>query len=122
MRQSKFTDAQSVSILKEADADSILESAARFHAGILVMGSRTHGLGSIAARQQGRSGRAGSPISCADVAGGDGSRFVSAPCKDHLGRLLVATDFSSCADAALRYVSGLATGTEGQRVCPARSK
>ncbi len=39
MRQSKFTDAQCVSILKEADADSILESAARFHAGILVMGA-----------------------------------------------------------------------------------
>lgn len=98
-------------------SESILESAARFHAGLLVMGTR------------GRTGWDRLRLGCTAEA-----VVREAPCpvltlqeavardsfqhhaKIKLGRWLVATDFSSCADAALRYVSGLATGLKAN-VC-----
>lgn len=97
--------------------DCILESAARFHAGLLVMG--THGrtgwdrlrLGSTA---EAVVREAPCPVlTLQEVVARDSFRHHA---KVKLDRLLVAMDFSSCADAALHYVSGLATGLKA-KVC-----
>ncbi|MDR4479902.1 MAG: universal stress protein [Nitrospira sp.] len=95
--------------------DCILEAAARVNAGLIVMG--THGrmgwdrlrLGSTA---QAVVRKASCPVlTLQDVVARDSFRHHA---KVSLARLLVATDFSSCADAALRYVSGLALRLKAQ--------
>jgi nucleotide-binding universal stress UspA family protein len=98
-------------------SDSILEFTADCHAGLIVMG--THGrtgwdrlrLGSTA--QAVVRGASCPVLTLQEVVARDSYRHHA---KVNLGRLLVATDFSPCADAALRYVSGLATGLSAQ-VC-----
>ena len=97
--------------------DCILESAAGCHAGLIVMG--THGrtgwdrlrLGSTA---QAVVREAPCPVlTLQEVLARDSFRHHA---KVSLDRLLVATDFSSYADAALHYASGLAAQLRA-RVC-----
>jgi nucleotide-binding universal stress UspA family protein len=98
-------------------SDSILKSAARFHAGLLVMG--THGrtgwdrlrLGSTAEAVV-REARC-PVLTLQEVVARDSFRHHA---KVKLDRLFVATDFSSCADAVLHYLSRLATGLKA-KVC-----
>lgn len=103
------------SLLFGNPSDCILESAARFHTGLIVMG--THGrtgwdrmrLGSTA---QAVVREAPCPVlTLQEVVARDSFRYHA---KVSLDRLLVATDFSPCADAALHYVSGLAAQLKAQ--------
>ncbi|MCC2642872.1 MAG: putative Universal stress protein [Nitrospira sp.] len=98
-------------------SDSILGSTARFHAGLVVMG--THGrtgwdrlrLGSTT---EAVVRKARCPVlTLQEVVARDSVRRHATA---KLDRFLVATDFSSCADAALRYVSRLAPGLKA-KVC-----
>jgi len=98
-------------------SDCILESSAACHAGLIVMG--THGrtgwdrlrLGSTA---QAVVREASCPVlTLQEVVARDSFRHHA---RVSLDRLLVATDFSPCADAALHAVSGLAARLKAQ-VC-----
>ncbi|MGZ9274843.1 MAG: universal stress protein [Nitrospira sp.] len=98
-------------------SDCILESAAACHAGLIVMGTHGHTgwdrlrLGSTA---QAVVREASCPVlTLQEVVARDSFRHHA---KVSLDRLLVATDFSPCADAALRYVSGMAARLKAQ-VC-----
>ncbi len=105
------------SLLFGAPADCILESATRLGAGLIVMG--THGrtgwdrmrLGSVA---QAVIREAPCPVlTLQEVVARDCFRHHA---KVSLARLLVATDFSSCADGLVRYVAQLAGQLRAQ-VC-----
>ncbi len=98
-------------------SDCILESAAACHAGLIVMGTHGHTgwdrlrLGSTA---QAVVREASCPVlTLQEVVARDSFRHHA---KVSLDRLLVATDFSPSADAALRYVSGMAARLKAQ-VC-----
>ena len=95
----------------------ILESAAGSHAELIVMGTlgRTGWdrmrFGSVA---QGVIWNAPCPVlTIQDVVAGDAYRQHA---RVNLGRLLMATDFTPCANTVLRYVSGLAAQLKA-RVC-----
>lgn len=105
------------SLLFGSPEDCILESAIRLRAGLIVMG--THGrtgwdrmrLGSTA---QAVVREAPCPVlTLQEVVARDSFRHHA---KVMLERLLVATDFSPCADWAIRYVTKLA-GKLGAQVC-----
>jgi len=96
------------SLLFGAPTDCILESTTRSHAGLIVMG--THGrtgwdrvkLGSTALAVV---RAAPCPVlTLQEVVARDSFRHHA---KVRLARLLVATDFSSCADGVVRYVTDL---------------
>lgn len=98
-------------------SDSILEFTADCHAGLIVMGTHGHTgwdrlrLGSTA--QAVVRGASCPVLTLQEVVARDSYRHHV---KVNLERLLVATDFSPCADAALHYVSGLAARLSAQ-VC-----
>ena len=98
-------------------SDCILEAAVGFHAGLIVMG--THGRTGWDRMRLGSTAHAvvrEAPcpvLTLQEVVARDAFRHHA---KVSLARLLMATDFSPCADAVLRYVSGLAAQLKAQ-VC-----